>query len=171
MLRRGWVRWMLSEGLKPRHLATATAAVTLLSAVFWHLFTRTGRMLHAPSWLTAAVVLVLAVLVLWGGWQVRRYQRGRREKDFTALRAARILMLAQAGALTGAVVAGWFLGHLVILLPDRDLTPYGRQIVPLLVLIGSGVALAIAGLVAQRWCRLPEDTDDPSDHGGAGVTA
>lgn len=157
---------MLTEGIRPRHLVTVTVAVALLSAVIWHFYTRTGRMLHGPVWLTAAVVLVLAALVLWGGWQVRRFQAGRPDKDFTPLRAARALRLAQAGALTGSVVAGWFLGHLAILLPDRDLTPYGRQIVPLLILIGSAALLCVAGLVAQRWCRLPDDIE-----GDDGATA
>src|SRR5690606_31255 len=106
---------------------------------------------------------VLAGLVLWGGWQVRAYQRGAVTKEFTVLRAARTLRLAQASSLTGAVVAGWFLGHFAILLPDRDLTPYARQIIPLLLIIASAVVLAAAGLLAQRWCRLPDDPDS-SDH-------
>ncbi|KAB7746494.1 DUF3180 family protein [Nostocoides sp. F2B08] len=168
---------MLSHGLRPRHVVTVLTGTTLVSAVVWHLFTRTGRLLPSPAWLTAVVVLVLAGLVLWGGWQVRQYQRGRARRSLSGLRAARILSLSQAGALTGAAVAGWFLGHLAILLPDRDLTPYGRQIVPLLVLIASGVVLAIAGLVAQHWCRLPpggrdarggsDERDDGSDLDGA----
>ena len=160
MLLHGRVRRMLTEGLRVRHLLTMLAAVTLISGVIWHLYTRTGRMLHAPAWLTALVLVVLAGLVLWAGWQVRAYQRGRVRTAFSPLRAARILGLAQAGALTGAAVSGWYLGHLAILLPDRDLTPYARQIVPLLVVIGAGGLLATAGLVAQRWCRLPEDPDD-----------
>ena len=167
---------MLKEGLRPRHLVTVLTAVALVSAVVWHLYTRTGRLLQSPAWLTAVVVLVLAALVLWGGWQVRAYQRGRSRRPLGGLRAARILSLAQAGALTGSAVAGWFLGHLAILLPDRDLTPYGRQVVPLLVLIGSGVLLALAGLLAQHWCRLPpggrggngrDDPDGGPDLGGA----
>jgi hypothetical protein len=153
---------MLREGVRARHLVTVLTAVTLVSAIVWQLYTRTGRLLHPPAWLTAVVVLVLAALVLWGGWQVRAYQQGRSRRPLSGLRAARILGLAQAGALTGAAVAGWFLGHLAVLIPDRDLTPYGRQIVPLLVLIGSGLLLAIAGLVAQHWCRLPTDRgEDP----------
>lgn len=151
---------MLTDGLRPRHLVTVAAATTLVSAVLWHLITRTGRMLPAPAWITVVVVAVLAALVLWAGWQVRRYQSGRRRPDFTQLAAARALRLAQAGALTGAAVVGWFLGHLAILLPDRDLTPYGRQLLPLLVLIGAGLGLVVAGLLAQHWCRLPEDPDD-----------
>lgn len=150
---------MLTEGLRTRHLLTVTAALALVSAVVWHLYTRTGRLLQGPAWLTIAVILVIAGLVLWFGWQVRAYQRGEVRKEFTVLRAARTLQLAQAAALTGAAIAGWFLGHLAILLPDRDLTPYGRQIVPLLLTIVAAVLLALAGLVVQRWCRLPEDRD------------
>jgi hypothetical protein len=156
---------MLREGVRPRHLVTVLLGATLVSAVVWQLVTRTGRLLPSPAWLTAAVVLVLAGLVLWGGWQVRSYQRGHARRTLSGLRAARILGLAQAGSLTGAAVAGWFLGHLAILLPDRDLTPYGRQVVPLLVLVGSGLVLAVAGLVAQHWCRLPSDRSDGSDDG------
>ncbi|MFN2320475.1 MAG: DUF3180 family protein [Dermatophilaceae bacterium] len=154
---------MLTEGLRVRHLLTTLAAVTLVSGIVWHLYTRTGRMLQGPGLFTAVVLLVLAGLVLWAGWQVRTYQRGQARRALSALRAARILSLAQAGALTGAALAGWYLGHLAILLPDRDLTPYGRQVVPLLVVIGSGALLAVAGLLAQRWCRI-------SDDGGPGGT-
>ena len=153
---------MLTDGLRPRHLVTVLAAVTLVSGIVWHLVTRTGRMLQGPGLLTAVVLLVLAGLVLWAGWQVRAYQRGESRRPFSALRAARILGLAQAGALTGAAVSGWYLGHLAILLPDRDLTPYGRQVVPLLLVIGAGVLLAVAGLLTQHWCRI---TDDGSGDG------
>lgn len=153
---------MLTEGLRPRHLLTIAAAVFLGSAIVWNLYTGSSRPLPGPTWLTLVVVLVLAALVLWGGWQVRDYQRGGRRREFTVLRAARTLRLAQAAALTGAVVAGWFLGHLAILLPDRDLTPYSRQVLPLLLIIGSSVVLVVAGLVAQRWCRLPEDPGGPN---------
>lgn len=148
---------MLTEGLRVRHLVTVLAATTLLSGVVWHLVTRTGRMLQGPPLLAAVVLLVLAGLILWAGRQVRAYQRGEPRKDFTALRAARILGLAQAGSLTGAAVSGWYLGHLATILPERDLTPYGRQVLPLLVLVGAGVVLAVAGLLAQRWCRITDD--------------
>lgn len=154
---------MLIEGLRARHLLTVAAAVFLVSAIVWHFYTQGGRLLPGPTWLTLVVVLVLAGLVLWGGWQVRAYQRGAVTKEFTVLRAARTLRLAQASSLTGAVVAGWFLGHFAILLPDRDLTPYARQVIPLLLIIASAVVLAAAGLLAQRWCRLPDDPDS-SDH-------
>ena len=157
---------MLTEGLRPRHLLTIAAAAFLGAAVVWNLYTRSGRLLPEPAWLTLVVVLVLAGLVLWGGWQVRAYQRGAVPKEFSVLRAARTLRLAQAASLTGAVVGGWFLGHLAILLPDRDLTPYSRQVLPLLLIIGSAVVLVVAGLVAQRWCRLPEDPNGSDDSDG-----
>lgn len=156
---------MLSDGLRVRHVLTVTASVTLVSAIIWHFYTRTGRLLQGPAWLTAVVVLVIAALVLWFGWQVRSYQRGAVRKEFTVLRAARTLLLAQAAALTGAALVGWFLGHLAIVLPDRDLTPYARQIVPLLVVIAASALLTVAGLITQRWCRLPEDPGD-----GVGAT-
>ncbi|MDO5502901.1 MAG: DUF3180 domain-containing protein [Actinomycetia bacterium] len=153
---------MLRDGLKPAQLLSVLIGAGVLAALIWHFVTRTGRLLQAPSWLTVAVVLVLAALVLWSGWQVRAYQRGDLKKHFSPLRAARTLALAQASALTGAAIAGWFIGHLAILLPDRDLTPYARQIIPLLVVIGAAVVLTVAGLITQHWCRLPEDHDPPS---------
>ncbi len=151
---------MLSEGLRPRHVLTVGVATALVSAVVWHLYTRTGSLLQGPAWLTPVVILVIAALVLWFGWQVRAYQQGESHKDLSMLRAARTLQLAQAAALTGGALTGWFIGHLAILLPDRDLTPYARQIVPLLLVVGASVVLAVAGLLAQRWCRLPEDRGD-----------
>ncbi|MBC7310664.1 MAG: DUF3180 domain-containing protein [Tetrasphaera sp.] len=161
---------MLREGVRGRQLAAVLIGTTLVSAIVWRLYTRSGRLLQAPVWLTVAVVLLLAGLVLWSGWQVRSYQRGG-SRSLTGLRAARILSLAQAGSITGAAVAGWFLGHLVILLPDRDLTPYARQLLPLSVLIASGLVLAVTGLVAQHWCRLPPEGrngEDDADRDRAG---
>ena len=48
------------------------------------------------------------------GWHVRQYLQGKRP-DLDALRAARTVVLAKASCYTGALLAGWYGGHVLAL--------------------------------------------------------
>ena len=50
----------------------------------------------------------------------RRFLRGEATRPLSPLRAMRTLVLAQAAALTGALVAGWYAAQALVLLPDAD---------------------------------------------------
>ena len=105
-------------------------------------------------------------LVLWLARPVRRYLQGRATTSLDPLRAARTVVLAQAAALTGSAAAGWYAGQLVVVLTDLSLDANRGRLLPLGALVVAGVALAAAGLVAQRWCRIDppaEDDDDAHD--------
>lgn len=112
----------------------------------------------------AAVILIaiLGIVVLWFGWAVRGYLRGRKA-DLNAIRAARTLALAQAAALTGAALMGLYAGQALGLAPDWDLKAAQRLLRGYALGLGASAWLLLAGLLAQSWCRIPpRERDDAS---------
>jgi signal transduction histidine kinase len=114
-----------------------------------------GRPLVTP-WTAPAGIVILAGLVLVAGLEVRRWVAGRRERRLDPLLAARIAVLAKASAYAGGALAGWYLAQAVVVLPDLVGDRRARFVVSLLSALAAAV-LAAAGLVAQRWCRRPDD--------------
>ncbi|MEJ5944152.1 DUF3180 domain-containing protein [Pseudokineococcus basanitobsidens] len=127
-----------------------------------------GLPLTRLPWTAVAAVLLLAVAVLALGWPVRRWNRGHRDRPLDPLRAARTAVLGQASALAGAALLGWYLGQVAYLLPDVAYPLPRQSAVSLLVAAGASAVLLVAGLLVERWCRLPDDDDEPPT-GAAGL--
>jgi hypothetical protein len=126
-----------------------------------------GLRLTQLPWTAVAAVLLLAVVVLVLGWPVRRWTRGHRDRPLDPLRAARTAALGQASALAGAALVGWYVGQVLHLLPDVAFPLPRASVVNLGVAAGASALLLVAGLVVERWCRLPpEDDDEPGPGGG-----
>lgn len=144
-------------------LVVAVAAILAgLSYVLWRLWTNDGRLIPPVSWVSAALMVAMAALVISAGLPVRRFLRGRATHPLNPLRAARSLVLAQAAALTGAAVLGWYAGQLAVVLPDLELVSYQRLVWRLVAVVAAAGVLIAAGLVTQRWCRVepPEEADE-----------
>ena len=77
---------------------------TALSYLALRIWTGEGGVLPAPSWGALIVLLFMATGVLFAGLPVRRFLRGQARKPLNPLRAMRTLVLAQAAALTGALI-------------------------------------------------------------------
>ena len=142
----------------------AKIAVILLPvgwAVARVLRSQNGSPLSVPVGSMLLLVLI-AVAVLATAWPVRRWTTGGvRSGFFTPLRAARAAVMAKAASHCGAVLLGWWAGHAVFLLPDLAIeslrSAFWRLVVGMLLALG----VIVAGLVAERWCRLPEGDNDP----------
>jgi len=130
-----------------------------------------GHELPPASWGAVIVLVFMAGGVLFAGLPIRRFLRGQAKKPLNPLRAMRTLVLAQAAALTGALVAGWYLAQVVVLFPNLDIDSVRAVAVRLGALSAAAVLMAIAGLVAQAMCRVdgggkgdnPDDGDDHND--------
>lgn len=147
------IRLVLSVGLG----ATALAYPVL------RVWTGRGHQLPPNSWGALIVLVFMACGVYFGALPIRRFLRGQAKKPLNPLRAMRTLVLAQAAALTGALVAGWYLAQVLVLFPDLDVASVRAVAVRLGALAAGGVLLAIAGLVAQAMCRV--DGGDKGDNG------
>ena len=137
---------------------------TVISGAIWLFVVRSGQLVASPSWLAGMLLLVMAALVLWFARPVRQHLRGSASSATTeqALRAARAVVLAQASALTGAAVTGWYLGQLLVVLSDLELIANHERAWWLGLQVLVALLLVAAGLVAQSWCRVPPPPEDPA---------
>ena len=94
-------------------------------------------------------MVFMAVGVYCAGLPVRRFLRGEATRPLSPLRAMRTLVLAQAAALTGALVAGWYAAQALVLLPDADVDSVRAAMLRSLAVCVSGVLLVVAGLLVQ----------------------
>ncbi|MFK5635752.1 MULTISPECIES: DUF3180 family protein [unclassified Ornithinimicrobium] len=117
------------------------------------------------SWLGLVPLVGVTVLVLVMTWQVRRYVAGRGTWRPTPQRARATLVGAQAAALGGAALLGWYAANALVHLPDVDVPSERTQLVWGLVHAGAALALAVAGYVGQAWCRIPPTEGDDEDGG------
>lgn len=149
-------------------LALVGAGVGIVSFGLFQLVARSGDLVPQPPVLAGVLLVVMAAAVLWFARPVRQYLRGKATRSLDPLRAARTVVLAQAAALTGAAAAGWYAGQLGVVLTALSLVANQSRVLPLALLVLAAVVLAVAGMVAQRWCRIePGEDDDRDDRGAA----
>jgi hypothetical protein len=148
------------RGLRISHLVGVALVVGALSWMGWSVYVGTGELLPPSTWVSSVILVVTAALVLAAGLPVRRFLQGRATRPLSPIRAARTLVLAQAAALTGAGVLGYYAAQVVIIAPDLDLPGYRSLLWRLLALCAGALLLAAAGMATQRMCRIePSDED------------
>ena len=147
------------NGLRWAQLAGIALVVGLLSWLGWRLYLNGGHLLGPASWVSAVMLVAMAILVIGAGLPVRRFLRGEARKSLSPIRAARTLVLAQAAALTGSGVLGWYAAQVAHALGDLDLPGYRELLWRLLALCVASLVLTTAGMLTQRMCRVgpPED--------------
>lgn len=159
---------MRHREIRLQTIALVAAVAGVVSFGLFALLSRNGSLVPRPPVLAGILVLVMGALILWLARPVRHYLQGRATSSLDPLRAARTVVLAQAGALTGAAVAGWYAGQLAVVLTGLELVANQARILPLSLTIAAALGLAAAGMVAQRWCRI-EPPDDGRPDGSAPV--
>ena len=145
-------------------LALAVLGAGAVSWFVWSAVLGRGGLPPDVPWTVAGVLLVLAVLVLRLGLQVRQYQRGKKP-DLDPIRAARTAVLGKASAFSGAVLVGWYGAQVVVLVLDL-----ANEHLRAAALSAGGatlgaLVLAVVGLLVERFCRLPPPSDEASAEG------
>lgn len=149
------------HGVRAGTALLVALAVGGASWLLWQVTTGEGDLVPRPSWLAATLLVAMAAFVLGFAWPVRAYLGGRATRRLDPLRAARVVVLAQAATLTGAAAVGWYAGQLAVAAGGLSLVANQDRVWRLAVLVGACVVLALAGLLAQHWCRVdPRDDDD-----------
>lgn len=127
----GAVGWLLQVGLASGGAPSFQPPVTLYSVLF-----------------------VLAIILVLLGRPVRRLVRGKAKRPVDPFFATRVLLLAKASGLAGALLVGTAVGLL-----GYAVSRTGSFSTPAFwpdVLLGLGsLALCIAGLVVEWWCHIP----------------
>lgn len=118
-------------------------------------------MLSLPLALVFISVIVIALAVpIW------RSTRRRTERRIDPFHATRVVLLAKACSLAGALLGGALFG-VIVFVWTRALTGVGSLLMTLAAL-GGAVVLLAAGLVAEHLCTVPPDDDDDEKDGRGG---
>ena len=115
-----------------------------------------------PPSLAVGLALIAALLVALA-WPVRAAAKGKRRVD--PFYATRVVVLAKASALAGALLLGGAGGILIYLL-SRAVVPIGSTLTAAGTLVAA-VILLIAALVAEHFCTLPPDDDEQQEAAAA----
>ncbi|BCI55497.1 membrane protein [Mycolicibacterium litorale] len=122
-------------------------------------------------WTGLSLLGVAVAIAAWGvnvRAKIRDGEIGDGPGRLHPLAVARSVVIAKASAWVGALVAGWWAGILLQLLPQRGaLRAAGEDTAGVVVAAVSALALMIAGLWLQHCCKSPpgppEDPDAATD--------
>ena len=154
------------RGVSIRLVMLVGLVVAALAYPGLRVWTGRGYELPPTSWGSVIVLVFMAFGVFFAALPIRRFLRGQARKPLNPLRAMRTLVLAQAAALTGALVAGWYLAQVLVLWPDLDIGSVRAVALRLAASVAAGVLLAMAGLLAQAMCRV--DKVEKAEKGNSG---
>jgi hypothetical protein len=143
---------------KPLHLLLLAV---LSAATLWFVETAlaaSGRPVLIPPFTLAVALVLIGAIIAVMAWPVRRVARGDRTKRVDPFYATRVVMLAKASSLGGALLAGGGLGIVGYLLSRSVLPATGSVTMAVGTAVGA-IILLVAGLVAEHWCTIPPDDD------------
>jgi hypothetical protein len=142
------------------HLALAVMGGLVIGTSVPEVALRLGYVAPRPGWVAAPALSALAFGLAWtarGTWRNLRRDKLKMHGEL----AIRLLALAKASAVVGAVVLGGYAGYAAMYLDAFD-TRLGRERVLQSALAAlAAIAVVAAALWLERTLRLPEDDDAP----------
>ena len=130
--------------------------------------TRGAYMPIVPWAVDVVLVALIVVLAVWG-LRVRAYLKGTRPR-LDSRQAVRTLVLAQTSAYGGALLGGWYGAQVLVVLRDWGIEPRRERAIAALIAMSLALALALAGLIVERWCRIRGGLDTDGSGRSKGST-
>jgi hypothetical protein len=147
---------------KPLHLVLLAAFGAIAAWLLETVLAASGRaVLLPPVTLAIALVLIGAIVVIMA-LPVRRVSRRVEGAKVDPFYATRVVMLAKASSLSGALLGGAGLGIAFYLL-GRAVLPGVGSITMAFACAAGAILLLVAGLVAEHMCTIPPDDDANND--------
>jgi len=153
--------------LRTRVLLAAAVITGVLTWVVLDVVDPTAVSVPLP-WTVPVLLVALSCSVLSVGRPVRRWNQGHRDRPLDPLRAARTVVVAQAAGVTGAALAGAYGGLVALLVPMVQIEVRLDRLLLGLAAMAASLLLLVAGVVVERWCRLPPEDRDGRTGGQAG---
>lgn len=123
-------------------------------------FAAAGLPKYRPEYPLALSLLFIAGIVVAFALPIRRATRAEVRTRIDPFHATRVVLLAKASSLAGALLAGASLGLLVELL-TRSGGLNTDSLLRTLAVLGGSIAVVAAGLVGEWLCTVPPRDDDP----------
>jgi hypothetical protein len=143
---------------RPLHLVLL---VVLGGGVLWFVevaLAASGRPVVIPPFTLAVALLLIGVLIVVMALPVRRVSRGVPNARVDPFYATRVVVLAKASSLGGALLAGAGAGIAVYLL-TRSVLPSVNSVTMAIATAVGALLLLVGGLVAEHMCTIPPDDD------------
>ena len=144
---------------KPLHLLTLAV---FGGAILWFVETAlaaSGRPVVIPPFTLAVALVLIGVIIVVMAWPIRRVARGNRSARVDPFYATRVVMLAKASSLGGALLEAARIGVAGYLLSRSVLPAVGSVTMGVATAVGA-ILLLVGGLVAEHWCTIPPDDDE-----------
>lgn len=145
----------------PLHLIGFAVAGGALLWVIEIVLVSTGRFALVPPISIAVVLALIGVIVVVMALPVRRVARREPNATVDPFYATRVVAIAKASSLCGALLGGAALGIALFLL-TRTVTATG-SVVMALASVGGAIVLLAGGLIAERMCMIQDRDDEASD--------
>lgn len=124
----------------------------------------TDRVAPTVPWAAPLVLFFIAAVLGERAWSTyQNLHRDRRTIHSTL--AVRLLALAKACALVGALIAGGYLGYALSFADSLDAALPRERFIRSLVAVVAAALLVTAALLLERACEVPKDRDDSADGG------
>jgi len=151
--------------MRPTRTSTLVIVTVVCAAVSWLLLKSVYERLPLLPWTGVPALLVAALAEAWTGRDLQNRIAGRRGlKPAAPLFVSRMVALAKASSLAGAVIAGLALGFIIYLSGLLNDTVPRQDVVTAGVTFAAAVVLACAALYLEYCCRVPTAPDrDHSD--------
>lgn len=148
--------------VRVRGLVAAAAVVALIGYLVMDLLRGQLGSLPAPSIMAAGLLALVAVAELVMARHISRGVKGATRKPLDPLWAYRTLLVGQASAVTGAVVAGWYVAFVITVLPDVDAASVRGSALAAAAMVGAAVFFSVAGLSIQSAARIDPPSTSPT---------
>ena len=151
---------------KPITLVVLAILGTIAGVLLQSLLAAMSQPKLRPEYTLAITLVLIGAAAVALAVPVRRATRGNPAHRVDPFYATRVVVLAKASALGGALLAGVGLG-LVIELVLRSGAPGTDAYLRVISVLAGGIAVLVGGLVAEYLCTVPKDADDDPDAGPA----
>jgi len=151
--------------MRPTRTSTLVIVAVICAVASWLLLRGFYERLPLLPWTGVPALLVTALAEAWTGRDLRARIAGRRGlKPAQPLFVSRMVALAKASSLAGAVIGGLALGFVVYLSGSLNDTVPRQDAVTAAVTFAAAVMLACAAMYLEYCCRVPSAPDrDQSD--------
>ncbi|WP_167042514.1 DUF3180 domain-containing protein [Salinibacterium sp. ZJ454] len=120
-----------------------------------------GRPIVVPPFTLPVALTAIGVIVLLLARPVYKAVRTGEYARVDPFYATRVVVLAKASSLAGALLAGGGAGILLYLLSRSVVPGVGSILMAAATIVGAAILLA-AGLIAERMCTIPPDDEGPT---------
>lgn len=134
----------------------------VVTALLEFALSATGRAIIIPPVTLAIALAAIGVFLIFLAAPIRRVAQGKSTQSVDPFYATRVVMLAKASALGGALLTGAAIGVVVYLLTRPVPPALGSVGLTVASIIGAAILLA-CGLIAEFMCRIPPGDDDDDD--------